>query len=121
MRCAFKMLGFLSVVILSLTFGALVGCTERSVTNWSLVRPDPPPTIPTRVAKGMTPDKALAGALSALADAKIELFDSYKIVMTRLENKSGWGVWFVALPETPGMDVYVTVVSNGTTTILPGR
>jgi hypothetical protein len=118
MRRAFKTLGFLSVAILLLTLGALVGRTERSKANWSLARPDPPPTRPTRMAKGMAPDKALADALSALAAAKIELFDSYKIHMQQLDNKSGWGVWFVALPETPDMDVYVTVKSDGSSSIL---
>lgn len=119
-RLAFKTLGFLAVGILSLTFVALVGRTERWMNNWSQTRPDPPPAKPTRVAKRMTPDKALAGAFRALADAKIELFDNYKIIMTPLKNQSGWGVWIVALPETPDMDVYVTVGSDGSTSILPG-
>jgi hypothetical protein len=120
MRRAFKTLCFLSVAILLLTFGSLVGRTGWSMTHWSLARRDRPPIIPTSVAKGMAPDKALAGALSSLTDAKIELFDSYRIVMTQLENQSGWGISFEALPGTPGMEVSVHVASDGSTSILPG-
>jgi hypothetical protein len=56
----------------------------------------------------------------ALADAKIELPDRYKIFMNRPKDESSWGIWFVALPETPGMDVHVVVAIDGSTSILPG-
>ncbi len=71
------------------------------------------------MTKGTTPDRALAVALSALADAKIELFDNYEITITRRDDEP-WGVWFVALPKTPGMDYFVTIASDGRIGILPG-
>jgi hypothetical protein len=120
MRSMSKTVGLVSVAILLLGLGALLGRTGWSMTRLSLARPDTPTTGPTRVAKGMAPDKALARALSALADAKIELFDTYKIFMYRPNDQSGWGVWFVALPETPGMDVFVNIEGDGGTSILPG-
>jgi hypothetical protein len=118
MRFAFNALGFLSVAIFLSTFGAMVGHTRSSFTNAQLA--EEPPARPEKATKEMTPDKALAAALKALADAKIKLPGSYKIVMTRTKDKSSWGVWFVGLPETPDMDVYVTVANDGSTSILPG-
>jgi hypothetical protein len=41
-------------------------------------------------------------------------------MMSPSKTKSGWRVWFVALPETPGNDIYVIVRNDGTTSILPG-
>jgi hypothetical protein len=63
----------------------------------------------------------LAVAIKALAEAKIESFERYMIRITRNESESRWGVWFIALPETPGMDVYVTVADDEKTSILLGR
>lgn len=120
MRFALKTLVFLSAAILLSAFGSILGHTTWSMTAMPLSPPEGPLARPEKVTRGMTPDNALATALSALASAKIELFDSYKIVMTRLKDKSSWGVWFVALPETPGMEVYVTVANDGSTSILPG-
>jgi hypothetical protein len=68
----------------------------------------------------LTADRALAAALQALVEVKIELFDRYKIIMTQSADKSMWGVWFIALPESPGMDVSVIVANDGSTSILPG-
>ena len=68
----------------------------------------------------MTPDNALTVALKALGDAKIRMFEDYKIVMTRPESKSNWSVRFVALPETPGMDVFVNVANDASSSILQG-
>ena len=121
MRFAFRRTDIMSVAILSLAITAVVGYAK-----WSTMRAPPvlPVQLPPRLEKAtkeMTPDRALAVALKSLADAKIELFDSYKIIMTSPKNDLSWGVWFVALPETPGMDVYVTVANDGSTSILPGR
>jgi hypothetical protein len=70
---------------------------------------------------GMTPDKALAAALKALADAKLKLWDDYKIIMTRpkVKDHSIWVIWFVSEGGAPGQDVSV-IIKGGKTFILFG-
>jgi hypothetical protein len=69
----------------------------------------------------MSPDRALSISLMALANESYQLWKEYKIIITYSVDKNQWIIWFVALPETPGMDITVFVASDGTSTLLPGR
>ena len=120
MKRTFMQARLLFIVILSSSFLGAQDHDKSSAGASRLVPPQRPAGNPEQVAKSITADKALEAALKALADAKIRLFRRYKIVMNSPDNRSRWGVWFVALPETPGKDVYVSVASDGSTSILPG-
>jgi hypothetical protein len=120
-RFALRASSYVSVAILSSAITALVGYTTWSPMTTSSALTEEPPARLEKATKEMTPDRALAVALKSLADANFKLFDSYKIVMTTKENELSWGVWFVALPETPGMDIYVAIENDGSASILPGR
>jgi len=44
--------------------------------------------------------------------------DRYRLTASRVDDR--WVFWFVFLPETPGLDVTVTVGDGGDTRVLPG-
>jgi hypothetical protein len=119
MRFRFFGAGIMSVAILSLTIGVILGRTSWSVTTALLARAEEPTTKSEIAAKEMTPVRALAIAIKTLADRKIELFERYKIEMTPDENE--WGIWFIGLPESPGMFRCVTVTNDGRTSVASGK
>ncbi len=100
MRSKFNTIGYLSVAIVSFIFGAMLGHSKWSITAARAALPQAPAAKMERATKEMAPDSALTAALKALADAKVDLFDSYEITMRGSDDKSSWGVWFVALPKS---------------------
>jgi hypothetical protein len=108
------------VVILSLTSWENFGHTRWSILNTPAAPPKQPSATLKKAAKLRSPEKALADAVKALTDAKIELSDRYTISMYRLENEPRWGVLFIDLPERHGMHVCVFVGDDGSTRIFPG-
>jgi hypothetical protein len=73
-----------------------------------------------KATKAMTPDRALAVAIKSLADHKVELFERHKIEMNPRENDLSWAVWFVGLPEAPGMELLVTLANDGRPSVFLG-
>jgi hypothetical protein len=63
---------------------------------------------------------ALILSLKAIDDAGIELWNDYKVIISRSKDSSYWVVWFVARPETPGLDITVIVNRDCKTSLLPG-
>lgn len=127
MRSLLITVGLVALIGLSATFGVVIGRGAWMVPGAPVASPDQSPPIPDETPAlrveprtAMGPDSALAIALRVLSDAKVKLFDSYKIVITRSEERSGWRVSIIALPETPGMYYWVMVEDDGRTAILPG-
>lgn len=62
--------------------------------------------------------EALKIAVELLATEQLMYRDNYKLTASRVGGE--WVFWFVFLPETPGLDVTVTVADNGQTKFMPG-
>jgi hypothetical protein len=112
---------YVSVAILACALTVMVGYTTCSTVTRPSADSEEPDARRGNAVKTMAPDRALTIAIKALADAKIELFDRYKIEMNPGENGQGWRVWFFLLPEGPGLDVLVIVANDGKTSVLLGR
>ena len=121
MRFVTRASSYVRVAILSSSITAVVAYSMWSTMTTPSGLPEQLHEKPAKPTKQMTPERALAVAIKSLVDRKVWFFDRYKIEMTPKENQLSWGVWFIALPESPGMDVYVTVANDGKTSILPGR
>lgn len=81
--------------------------------------PSPPVKLDVKqISQSITPDKALAAALEALANAKVPLWDDYTITIRRSRTVSNqWIVTIVAIPETPDKQLMLIVDEKGQVSI----
>ena len=66
----------------------------------------------------MPVDIALTKALRVLYERNLMHSDNYRLTASRVNDR--WVFWFVFLPETPGLDVTVTIDNDGSAEVLPG-
>ena len=62
--------------------------------------------------------EAIRIAVAHLEENTLMYRDEYKLTASKINSE--WVVWFQFLPETPGLDVTVTVSDDGTVSVSSG-